>query len=106
MNMIRDYCSRKGMDIWTDSGNDIEAVKGPIYLNVIKQEKNFLVIMSIRGGPQWMTKEFNDMENIDKDFHNMFIETKRKKLNKTKYFDRFWYDFDEDTGYASIKPSR
>ena len=65
MENIINYFERKGFTIWNVMHNDVEGTKGDFYLNVIKNDLGYLIIMSIRGTPRFTHKQLTDLDEIE-----------------------------------------
>jgi len=94
VDIVENYFTRKGIEIWSNNKNDIEGIKGPLYLNVITNSDGYLIIMSIRGTPKMVYKQIEQFN--DEDIKKMWIEVQNKnvevdeKICSIDSFCRYW----------------
>ena len=78
MNEIVNYFERKGITIWNQKDNDIEGAKDSLYMNIIKNDLGYLVIMSILGEPRFTHKQ---LENLDEaEIRKLFNRMKNAEI--------------------------
>jgi hypothetical protein len=90
MNEIANYFERKGIKIWSAKPNDVEGAKDDSYFNIIKNDKGYLVICSIRGTPRFAWKQLETLDELE--IRRLYNNMKHREIYRVPDMSNDQYD--------------